>query len=67
MPPRKDKKRYEVHFTETIGKEFEKIAKKGKGNESHSTKHLMETILLEWLEKKKKETSLKVNLIKKPL
>lgn len=52
MPPAKDKKRFEVHFTEKEIKEFEKVRK---SYPRMSMKRLMETMLLECLEVKKKK------------
>lgn len=52
MPPSKEKKRFEVHLMPDKAKDFERISKK----ENRSIKNLMETILLEYLEARKKKS-----------
>lgn len=49
MPPSKEKKRHEVHFTQAELKEFAKMAE----SEGRSLKNWMETRLRELLKKKK--------------
>lgn len=49
MPPSKDKKRFEVHFTKEEVRQFEKLRKK---YPRMSMKRLMETLLLDTLKEK---------------
>jgi hypothetical protein len=50
MPKAPQKKRFEVHLQPPVAQDFTRIAKK----ENRSIKNLMETVLLEWLDNKKK-------------